>query len=163
MRPAKSAAPGIRIIRIVVIVIARSQIEEPRRHPDGCAIGIELQPPQPGIAVPIGRHHARAKLDFGANAAFIDDPVEIFQDRGAIRDRFFVAPRFEHKAQGVHIAVRADAGIAKQVPGSAKLRTAFEHGITLAGALRLHMRGHADAGNARTDNYQVKRRIRRCM
>src|SRR3546814_6349687 len=55
----------------------------------------------------------------------------------------------------VHVAVRADAGIAEQVPGAAQIGAALDERKAAVGAVHLQMHRHADARNARADDQHV--------
>ena len=90
-----------------------------------------------------------------ADMALIDDPVEIFEDRRAVGDRLFMLPWFEDKAQRVHVAVRADAGITEQIPCPAQIVAAFDQRETAVGAVLLQVDGHADARNPCTDDQYI--------
>src|SRR3546814_9976625 len=76
--------------------------------------------------------------------SLIDDAIEIFEDRRAVGDRFFMLPRFEDEAERVHVAVRTDARITEKIPGAAKLFAALDEGEAMVGAIHLQMHGHAD-------------------
>jgi len=55
----------------------------------------------------------------------------------------------------VHVAVRADAGIAEQVPGAAEIVPPFEDQIGFARAERLEVIAGADPRNAGPDHQHV--------
>ncbi len=82
--------------------------------------------------------------------------MEVIEDRGCVGDRLLVPPRLEIEAQRVHVAVGADAGIAEQVPGAAKLHAPFDDDEGPAGALHAHVGGHADARNARAHDQHIE-------
>ena len=149
------------VVGLVVIVIARAQIEEIGGEPLVLApilfgTGLDLHRPARGGAVEIGGDNLVAQPDVLANAALVDDTVEIVEDRGRVGDRFLVLPGFEIEPQRVHVAVRANPGIAEQVPGAAQIVAPFENRI--AGVRRFggHMRGHPDPGNPRPHDQHVE-------
>src|SRR3546814_16244958 len=80
--------------------------------------------------------------------ARIDDAIEIFEDRRAVGDRFFMLPRFEDEAERVHVAVRTDARITEKIPVAAQLLAALHDGAATVGALHLQMHCPADTHNA---------------
>ena len=112
------------------------------------------------IVAEIGADDLVAEADVLADTAFIHDPVEVIEDRGRIGDALFMPPGFEIEAQRVHVAVRADAGIAEQIPRPAKIVAPLDDGIGVVRGLHFHVRGHADAGNSGTDDQHVE--IWRC-
>ena len=114
-----------------------------------------------GFAVPIGADHLQAKAHVRAQAVFVGNLVKIFEDRGTIGDRLFMLPRGEGKAQGVHIAVRTDAGITEQVPGATQLIAPVQNRIALVRAFLGQVHGHADAGNAGADDQKIKHFLNR--
>ncbi len=145
------------IIGFVVIVIARAEIEPVGGQMLAFALrGFERDVPPRFAVAPVRGQHLVAEADVLADIAFVDDAVEIVEDGGAVGDRFLVRPGFEIEAQRMHVAVRPDAGIAEEVPGSPQIVTAFDDRETVTGRLVLHMRRHADAGDARTHNQNVE-------
>ena len=81
--------------------------------------------------------------------------ADIVPDRRTIGDGLGLGPGFEIEAQRVHVRIRADAGIAEQVPRPAHGASLFEDSIGLAGALLAEVNGSADARKARTDDENV--------
>ena len=103
-----------------------------------------------------GRHHAMAVADPGVDAVVARDLADVGQDRRAVGDRLGVLPRPEGVAQRVHVGVRADAGIAEQIPGAAAGLARLEDGVALARALVLQVPGRADARQARAHDQDVE-------
>src|SRR3546814_8192948 len=103
-------------------------------------------------AAPVVTDHLAAQANTLADAAFVDDAVQIVEDRGAVGDRLFMLPRLEDEAQRVHVAVRADAGIAEQVPGAAQIGAALDERKAAVGAVHLQMHRHAQARKNRKKN-----------
>jgi hypothetical protein len=97
-----------------------------------------------------------AEADMRPDAALVDDAVQVVEDRGPVGYRLLVAPRLEIEAERVHVAVRADAGIAEQVPGAAEVLAPLENREAAIRALHPHMRGHADARNPRAHDQHVE-------
>src|SRR5579859_2514996 len=94
-----------------------------------------------------------------------DLPVDTVLDRGlthivenprAVGDRFRIGPRLERIAQREHVAVGADAGIAKEVPGAADRVAALEDDKAFRRALGLQMIAGADPGETRADDEDVE-------
>src|SRR3546814_9735007 len=109
--------PGVE--GLVIVIIARAEIKPAlgRRRPCTLAFLHRPRPARRG-AVPIGAHDLAVEPDALANMALIDDAIEIFEDRRAVGDRFFMLPRFEDEAERVHVAVRTDARITEKIPRS---------------------------------------------
>ncbi len=89
------------------------------------------------------------------DVVLFDGFFEITHDGGAIGDCLAIRPRLEVVAQRIHVAVRANARIAKQVPGAAEGLACLEDGIGLAGTLVGQVPGGPDAGDAGTDNEDI--------
>ena len=81
--------------------------------------------------------------------------ADITADVRAVGNRLGLLPRFEFVAQRVHVAVRADAGIAEQVPGAANGVAALDDGEAALGAVFLQVDRRADARQARPDDQHV--------
>ncbi len=82
--------------------------------------------------------------------------ADVIQDPRPVRNRLRLGPRLERIAQREHVAVGADAGITKQIPGAADAIAAFENDVALARALLLQVIARADAGQAGTDDQHVE-------
>ena len=68
----------------------------------------------------------RPKRTRSVDAVLVGRPAHVTQDRGAVGDRLRSAPGRERVAERVHVGVRADPGIAEQVPGAADRVTRLE-------------------------------------
>ena len=82
--------------------------------------------------------------------------ADVIQDPRPVGDRLGLGPRLERIAEREHVAVGADAGIAKQVPGAADAVAALENDVALARAFLLQMKARADAGQAGADDQNVE-------
>ena len=82
--------------------------------------------------------------------------VNVIENRRAVRNCFRLAPGLEVVAKRVHIAVRANTGVAKQVPRAAHRIAGFEDNEALAGTVTLEMTGRADAGQSRTNDHDIE-------
>src|ERR1700744_934393 len=82
--------------------------------------------------------------------------LHIIQDARPVRDRLRLGPRLERIAQREHVAVGADAGIAKQIPGAADRLASLEDRKALGRAFRLEMIARTDAGQAGADDEDVE-------
>src|SRR5207244_2662734 len=77
-------------------------------------------------------------------------------DRGAVGDRLGLRPRPEPVAERVHVGVRADARVAKQVPRAAEALARLEDRVRLAGTAVLQVVRGADAGQPGADDQHVE-------
>jgi len=76
--------------------------------------------------------------------------AQVLEDRRSVGDRLGGGPRLEAVAEGVHVAVRAHARVAEQIPGAAQVIAAFEDQIGPIRAQASASVAGADAGDART-------------
>jgi hypothetical protein len=144
------------VVRRVIIIIARSLIKETGADDGAAAIrALGGDGPQRVGAAPVGGQDLAIEPDMRADAALIDDMVKIVEDRRAVGDRLLMPPRFEHKPQRMHVAVRPDAGITEQIPCAPQLRAPFDDGKAATGAFLLQMRRHADARNPGPDDQDI--------
>ena len=93
--------------------------------------------------------------DVRAEVVLVDHLAHVFQDLRGRRDRR-AGPGLEAVAEGVEVAVRADARIAVRDPGAAEALLRFEHDEAGAGALVGEVIGAADAGDAGADDQHVE-------
>src|SRR5579859_3251709 len=80
----------------------------------------------------------------------------IVENAWPVRNRFRIGPRLERIAEREHVAVGANAGIAKQIPGAADAIAPFENEVALARAFLLQVIARADAGQTGADDHDVK-------
>ena len=90
------------------------------------------------------------------DAVFARGLADVVEDRGAVGDRLLVHPWLEGEAVGVQVGVRADAGVAEQVPCPAALLAALEDRVGLAGQPVLQVPRGADTGDAGADDHHVQ-------
>ena len=81
--------------------------------------------------------------------------MDVGPNRRPIGDRLGVYPRLEVVAEGVHVAVGANAGIAKQVPGAADGVAPLQNGEGPIRALPPQMAGGPNTGNPGADDDDV--------
>src|SRR5258708_16638578 len=82
--------------------------------------------------------------------------ADVIQNVRPVGDRLRLGPRLERIAEREHVAIGADAGIAKQVPGAADAVAPFEDRVALARALLLQVIARADARQSGADNEDVE-------
>src|SRR5439155_20773359 len=93
--------------------------------------------------------------DVAGEIVLVDDLAHIAEDLGRGRDRR-AGPRLEAIAEGVEIAVGADARIAVGRPRAAKALLFFEDDKAGSGALPGQVIGAADPGDPRPDDHDVE-------
>ncbi len=97
-----------------------------------------------------------AEADMTIDAFVARRVGNVLADVVAGRDRLGASPRAERIAHGEHIGIRANARIAKQVPGAADALALFQDHVGLAGAKLLQVMGSVNAGEARADDQHVE-------
>src|SRR6266550_8959442 len=97
-----------------------------------------------------------AKADLLVDAVFNRGLADIVQNSRAVGDRLRLGPRLERIAEREHVAVGADAGVAKQIPGAADAVAPFEDDKALARAFPPQMKTGADAGEPGADDQHVE-------
>ena len=141
-----------------VAVIARANQHEIARERD-CLARVNFfnfDRPRRSFARPRRFLHAMPAADVPVDAVLARGFLHVFEDRGAVGDCFCVEPRLEAVAERVHVAVRAHAGIAKQVPRAADRVARFEQHERLSRALLAQVHRCADAGEACADDDDVE-------
>jgi hypothetical protein len=140
-----------------VAVVALAHPEEARRDAEGLA-GVEtlaLDGPAIVGARPGRRGDAMAIADVAREVVLLDHLAHVVQDLLGRGDRL-AGPRLEAIAEGVEVAVGADAGIAMGDPRPAVALLRFEHDEARAGALLGQVIGAAHAGDAGADDQDVE-------
>ncbi len=82
--------------------------------------------------------------------------VDVVEDLGAVRDRELAAPGLEIEAERVQVRVRADAGIAEQVPRAADALAGLDDRVAALGVVLLEVVGAADSGDSGPDDQDVE-------
>ena len=102
-------------------------------------------------------HDALAVADVLVDAVLAGRLADVGEDRGPVGDRLCLVPRLERVAEREHVRVRADAGVAEQVPRAADApRAPRGSRSVLPGQSRLQVAGGADAGEAGADDQHVE-------
>ncbi len=82
-------------------------------------------------------------MNVAVEAVILDELIHVIEDLFSRCDGR-ADPRLVAVAEGVEIAVGADAGISVHFPGAAEAVERFENGVALPGHLRAEMIGGAD-------------------
>ena len=81
--------------------------------------------------------------------------VYVTSNGGTIRDCLGFAPGLKAVAQGVHIAIRADAWVPKQIPGTTDGVTPLQDGVTFARTPILQVNGGANPRQASANDKYI--------
>ena len=140
-----------------VAVVALAHPQEVRREADGLAgVGARgLDRPAVVLARPAGRGNPVAVADVPAEVVLGNDFAHVGQDLARRRDRG-AGPGLEAIAEGVEVAVRADAGVAVGEPRAAETPLRFQDDEARVGTLLGEVIGAADAGDARADDQHIE-------
>ena len=111
--------------------------------------------PKGAVAIPVRRFHPVVVADMGRKVVLFDDLPHVLPD-GLRRGNGLPGPGLEAIAEGIEIAVGADARVLMGEPGAAEAALRFQHDKALIGALLLKMDRAADARNAGADNENVE-------
>src|SRR5690242_17826733 len=133
-----------------VIVIARTHEEEVAAELRLAVRACNGYRPGCGVRRPARCRHALAIADVLVDAVFGRGFADIVENRRSVGDRLGAGPGPEGVAQGEHVRIRADAGIAEQVPRPAEIVAAFEDDVGAVRAMRLEVITGADTGNSGT-------------
>ncbi len=145
----------------LVVVVARAAPQHVAGHrgrgrlPAGDVGALDGDRPAGGARVPVGGRHPPGVADQPVDVVLRGDGAQVVEDRGAVGQRPVAAPRAPREAEGEHVGVRADAGVAEQVPGAAGALPRLQHGHRAGGVLDREPAGGADAGEAGTDDQDV--------
>ncbi len=93
--------------------------------------------------------------DVPGEVVLLDHLAHVLEDLFGGGDRG-ANPWLEAVAEGVEVAIRADAGVAMHPPGAAEAIEAFEDYEGCAGTLGRQMVGAAHSGDARANNQNVE-------
>src|ERR1700756_5155176 len=96
------------------------------------------------------------EANLGVDATLACGLPHVVEDRLTLADRLRRRPRLEAVAQGVHVRVRADAGVAEEVPGPPQFLARLEDRVAAARKSLLQMVRSADAGESGADDQHVK-------
>src|ERR1700680_2340090 len=96
------------------------------------------------------------ETDVAVDAEFMSGLAKIVQDGGPVHNRPRAFPRAERVAEREHVGVGTNTGKTKKVPGAAHVRASFKDYISLPRTAGLQSVARSDAGDAGTDDHNVK-------
>src|SRR5690606_954098 len=105
---------------------------------------------------PLGAGDAVVEADVAVDARLGGGVDDVPADRLAVGDGLGAGPGAERVAQGVHVGVGPDAGVAEQVPRAADGAPGLEDGVGGPRAAVLQVVGGADAGEPGPDDQDVE-------
>lgn len=152
------ATDEFRGIAGLVAVVAGAHQQELRGHAQrlGLVAALHVEVPARIGGIPVGPEHPVAVADLPVDAVLPCGLLDVAADRRTVGDGLRIAPWLEVVAEGEHVRVGTDAGVAEQVPGTAHRRAPFEQGEALAGAMLHQVVGGADAGQSGADDEYVQ-------
>ena len=106
------------LVALIVAVIPGTHQEETATIAPDAFRGLDGQLPLTSFAAPVSSDQFLAKTNTFANTVLVGRLIHVAQNRRAVCDTLFGFPGFEIVSQGMHVTVRANAGITKQVPGT---------------------------------------------
>ena len=113
-------ARELRLVAALVVVVAASSPTAGRAVIVlRLAVVVDLDRPAWRCRVPGGAEHLVAVADQLVDAVLLGDRAEVVEDQRAVGQRGVAGPRPPVEAEREHVGVRADAGVAEQVPGAA--------------------------------------------
>src|SRR5690606_35138986 len=99
-----------------------------------------------------GRGDPATEADVAIDPALGDCVVQVLAYLLAAAEMLRSRPGAERVGEGVHPRVRADAGVAEEIPGAADSLTGLDHRIAQAWVVLAELTGHRDAGDPGTDD-----------
>ena len=161
--PCKITLPGkIGLMGLRITVVAAAKIQKPSLYGAFSRIATAAQDhlPQRLLAQPIGFDDALAQAQLCSDLPFIRGALDVTQDIWAIGNGFALFPRHKVVAQGVHIRIRAHAGVAKKVPSASYRLPRLHNRPAFARAVCLQMPRCANARQPCANDQDVKSRFR---
>ncbi len=144
------------LVALIVAVIPGTHQEETTTIAPDALWGLDGQLPLTSLAAPVSSDQFLGKANTVANTVLVRRLIHVAQNRRTVCDTFFRLPWFEIIAEGVHVAIGPNTGIAKQVPcPTNRFATLQQNKVTIR-TLALKTHCSADAGEARADDDDVE-------
>ena len=96
------------------------------------------------------------EADLLVDPGFARGVLDVLEDGITVGDGLLAIPRAERVAEGEHVRVGPDAGVAEQVPRAPDGAPCLEDGVGGPRALVLEVVGGADARQARSDHQNIQ-------
>jgi hypothetical protein len=145
----------IRQVRLVVVVVAGAEEQEPAAV--GLRHAVDVRDDRPGVGgrIPVGRNDTGVEADVLLDAVLARGLGQVLADVIALGDVLGARPRLVGIAQREDVAVGPDTGIAVDVPRAADPCPPFQHRVGQLRVLLVDAVGRADPGDARADDQNV--------
>src|SRR5665213_1493927 len=145
------------VARLVAVIAATDEQEITRElNALPCLGGRHLQRPACILRRPGCTANVMIKADVAVDAVLGGRVFQIPQDRGAVEDLLLALPALKRIGQGVHVRIRANTRIPKQVPSPPEALARLEDEVGSVRAVRLSPVRRADPRQARTDDQYVE-------
>ena len=150
---------------LIVVVVSGTENDEARGVGLGLALVVDIQGPDIIGAGPVGGDEFVLEMNMVVDAVLVGGVAHVLGDRAALRDRIVLVPGMPGEAKGEQVRIRADARVAKEVPGPADSITGFQESIAVARKLTLNPIGSVDTGDTGADDDDVEAIVREagCM
>jgi hypothetical protein len=147
----------LRRVALLVAVIAAAQEQKIAAEAHGRVVfsPLRLDGPARILRRPRRARHAVGKTDVLLDAVVLRGLANVVQDCRTRGNGLVVGPRLERIAEREHVRIRADAGIAEQIPGAADRCAPFQDRVALVRAFLLQVIGGADARKPGADDQHV--------
>ena len=141
--------------RIVVVAAAHEHEAAAITYGFRRAAALDVDGPRRIRTRPRGTDDAVIEAHLPVDAVFGGRVADIVQNRWPIGDRLRRCPRPERIAERVHVGIRPDARVTKQIPRTTDAVARLENDIRLRGAVRLKVIAGADSGDTGADDQNV--------
>lgn len=140
---------------LVVVVVAGREDDEARAQGRAAPGVVHLKEPGLRVAAPVRGQDLVREADALVNAEGGGGVADVGQDASAVGDGALFGPGPPGEAEGMQVAVGADARVLEEVPGPAYGLPGLEDGVGLVRALGLDAVGGVYAGDAGADYEDV--------
>ena len=162
LRMNDGASEALRALEVrreaTIVAVVAAGAEEPAARDARARAGVgalDVGRPTGIRAAPRRAEHLAPEADVPVDAMFGCGLAQVREDLLGASNRLVAGPRLERVAEGVEVRVRADAGIAKEVPRAAARVARFEDGVRERRVLALQVVRGADAGKSGADDEHV--------
>ncbi len=152
------AAGEVGAVALVVAVVAGAHVQEGAGQPHLLAGVAAARGHRPArlLGGPAGADRPVGEADPLLHPVGLGGVADIAEDRGSVGDPTGILPGAEGIAHREHVGVRADAGIAEQVPGAPDLLTRLEDRDRGTGEGAAQVAGGADPRQAGAEDQHVE-------
>jgi hypothetical protein len=145
----------LRCVPGLVVVVARAAPQQAAGDRPGLRLAAgracrDLDGHGPALVagVPGRRDDLVAVADQSVDAVLLRDGAQVVEDQRTVGQRGVAGPGTPAVAEGEHVGVRADAGVAEEVPRAAEALAGLQDRHAAARVAAAQLRGGTDAGQA---------------